>query len=47
VIYRHLVQHAPDPAGLAGLSPDEYNAPTIRPELQEADIIQTELTGAM
>ncbi|MFD6059858.1 IS3 family transposase [Rhodococcus wratislaviensis] len=34
-------------AGLAGLSPDEYEfAHLARPELQEADIIQAELTGA-
>ncbi|MFE5703707.1 IS3 family transposase [Rhodococcus koreensis] len=34
-------------AGLEGLSPDEYE-PTyhFRPEAQEADIIQPELTGA-
>lgn len=35
-------------AGLAGLSPDEYERTYhVRPELQEADIIQPELTGAM
>ncbi|MCZ4590195.1 IS3 family transposase [Rhodococcus opacus] len=35
-------------AGLAGLSPDEYElAYHDQPELQEADIIQAELTGAM
>jgi putative transposase len=35
-------------AGLAGLSPDEYElAYHDQPELKEADIIQPELTGAM
>ncbi|MFC9769142.1 transposase [Rhodococcus jostii] len=35
-------------AGLAGLSPDEYElAYHDRPELKEADIVQPELTGAM
>ena len=34
-------------AGLAGLSPDEYElAYRVRPELEEADIIKSELTGA-
>ena len=44
-VYRHLVWIQ---AGLAGLSPDEYErAYHVRPGLQEADIIQPELTGAM
>nr|WP_277814069.1 IS3 family transposase [Rhodococcus opacus] len=35
-------------AGLTGLSPDEYErAYHFRSEVQEADIIQPELTGAM